>query len=324
MIQRHLLSLLLPTFNRPATLHTLLASLAQELDRTELADRIEILVGDNGSGPETTMVLEEFQGRLPMQVRRWEENRGATANHQDLIERASGEVMAWLSDDCRVLPGGLRRLVENIDAHPQCAAFLSAEASIDSGKVGLKTLSDWDQILLPSRRAAIASAGVLFWAGAKFFRRERFPWELCAELNKNVPHSSGIAVLVQNVLLKHPVHYAADPYFVLENLSDWSHLAPTVDARYYKACHEYFCTLDNATLGELPPELRERWAEPAKRQEHFLFYANRIGSGPVVDERDRLPLLHGFLSREIEERRVGISDASLDHLLTILADAIPA
>ncbi|MBK8803375.1 MAG: glycosyltransferase family 2 protein [Fibrobacteres bacterium] len=324
MDHRHVLSLLLPTFNRPATLRALLASLAQELDRTKLADRIEILVGDNGSGPKTTVVLEEFQGRLPMQVRRWEENRGAVANHQDLIERASGEVMAWISDDCRVLPGGLRRLVENIQAHPECSAFLSAEASIDSGKVGLKSLSDWDQVLLPSPRAAIASAGVLYWAGAKFFRRDHFPAELCAELNNKGPHSSGIVVLVQNVLLEHPVHYAADPYFVLENLSDWSHLAPTVDARYYKACQEYFRTLEDATPGGLPPELREHWAEPAKRLEHFLYYANRIGTGPVNHEQDRIPLLYGLLAREIGERQVGISDAALDHFLASLADAIPA
>lgn len=315
------LSLLIATYNRPRPLETLLASLETELARVRA--EVEILVGDNGSEQATVDVIGSFRSRIPLSVRRWDENRGAHLNHYDLFQRARGELFSWLSDDCVLIPGGLRRLLEVEAAHPECVAYISTEATRQDDKVVLKGISTWDQVLLPSKDAARVVADCLYWYGGKFYRRNHAQFSF-ADACFREKNSGSTATYVQNALQRHPVHFSADPYFMLNNLSDWSQLGDTLDEQYYKVAAEFFSTLEAAFHDNPNPDLLAAWAEEERRKEHFLFYVGWIAKDPRLEGFDarRLEFLFGFLKREARDRKIGVPDALLDSLLSQVAAAI--
>lgn len=95
-------SIIVPTYNRAASLRAALAALA----RLEHED-YEIIVADDGSTDETGQVVrDEFP-----QVRylRLEQNRGEWAARNRAIGEATGELFVFTDDDCIVAPDWLRR-----------------------------------------------------------------------------------------------------------------------------------------------------------------------------------------------------------------------
>lgn len=109
-----LVSIGVPTFNRPASLRRVLGELA-----AQDYDNMEVLVSDNGSdGNETRDVAMEFVERdKRFRYFRQPENRGSTANFQYLVENTSGEFFAWAADDDSREPAFVSalaaRLIEN-------------------------------------------------------------------------------------------------------------------------------------------------------------------------------------------------------------------
>lgn len=117
-----LLSICIPTYNRPEWLRrTVLSVTAQEA-----TDSIELLISDNSEGRESCHVVQEC-------LRNWggnwnyEQNTPTVPmveNFNRLILRASGRFVLMLSDDDYILPGGLALAVAGLERNVDRAACL--------------------------------------------------------------------------------------------------------------------------------------------------------------------------------------------------------
>ncbi len=76
---------------------------------------IELLVLNDGSTDETENILKEYTGRI-----RWEtqKNIGQTATINKGWRMTKGEIITWLNSDDTFLPGGVRKGVDYLLAHP--------------------------------------------------------------------------------------------------------------------------------------------------------------------------------------------------------------
>lgn len=117
-------SVVVPTFNRPALLRTALASI-RAIEGPDLT--FQILVGDNGSAPETAAVAAEF-GALYMRV----SQRGAGAARNACLRVADGDFIAFLDDDDAWLPSNIRAQIEVLDAQPELEGVLAQAVSTDA------------------------------------------------------------------------------------------------------------------------------------------------------------------------------------------------
>lgn len=116
-------SVLIPTFNRPKWLiESINSVLHQDVDA-------EILVLDNGSGPDTGKALDLFDCDPRVKRFRVEENL-PTGGYQFLASRASGKYAVLFADDDRMLPGNLKRKVEFLESHPDHGLVCSSAIPI--------------------------------------------------------------------------------------------------------------------------------------------------------------------------------------------------
>jgi glycosyltransferase involved in cell wall biosynthesis len=114
MERRRLVSVIVPTRDRPFLLRKALASI-RRLEGPDLA--FEILVGDNGAGPEAKSIAAEFGAKhLPT-------SRPGPAPPRNVgLRAATGEFVAFLDDDDEWLPGNVRPHLALLDANPDIAA----------------------------------------------------------------------------------------------------------------------------------------------------------------------------------------------------------
>jgi glycosyltransferase involved in cell wall biosynthesis len=112
MIQ--LISVIVATYNRPDALDAVLRSLSRQSDQN-----FEVLVADDGSGPDTGAVIENWQSRLSRPiVHVWHADNGfrlAEIRNRAILA-ATGDYCIFLDGDCIARPGfvaahrGLARL----------------------------------------------------------------------------------------------------------------------------------------------------------------------------------------------------------------------
>ncbi|HEY9818188.1 MAG TPA: glycosyltransferase family 2 protein [Candidatus Obscuribacterales bacterium] len=126
-----LVSVIIPTYNRPDYLKDALKSALQQTYRN-----IEIIVSDNAS-PDNPQPWIEALNDPRIQVYRQEQNVGMFANVQSAFLRAKGKYMASLLDDDVWEPDFLDKLVPPLERYPSVAiAFcdhymVSATGEID-------------------------------------------------------------------------------------------------------------------------------------------------------------------------------------------------
>jgi len=114
-------SVIVPTCDRPALLRQALASI-RALEGSDLT--FEILVGDNGSAPETRTVAEEF-GAIYLRADR----RGAGAARNAGLRAATGDYLAFLDDDDVWLPTHVRGHLSLLEARPEFEAAVGQVVS---------------------------------------------------------------------------------------------------------------------------------------------------------------------------------------------------
>jgi glycosyltransferase involved in cell wall biosynthesis len=108
-----LISVIVATYNRPDALAAVLRSLSRQTDRD-----FELLVADDGSGPETGRLVTEWAARLPVRLKHiWHPDRGfRLAEIRNRAIRASeGTYCVFLDGDCIARPDFVaahRRLAE--------------------------------------------------------------------------------------------------------------------------------------------------------------------------------------------------------------------
>jgi glycosyltransferase involved in cell wall biosynthesis len=108
-----LISIILTTYERADALDAAIRALAHQSDRN-----FEIVVADDGSGPETVHVIEGWVSRLPVPLRHvWQEHRGfrgAEIRNRG-IDASAGRYCIFLDGDCLARPDFVathRRLAE--------------------------------------------------------------------------------------------------------------------------------------------------------------------------------------------------------------------
>ncbi len=116
MIATPCISLIIPTYERPARLAACLRAVAQ-LDYP--GDRLQVIVVDDGSALPPTEVVASFQGTLDITLL-CKPHAGPAAARNAGAAQARGEFLAFTDDDCAPRPGWLRALTALLVATPGC------------------------------------------------------------------------------------------------------------------------------------------------------------------------------------------------------------
>mgnify|MGYP000353681217 CR=1 FL=1 len=125
-----LVSVLLPTFNRPRYLHKALASALQQRYRN-----IQVIVINDG-GQDVSDVVGSFNDARVVYIDR-KENRGKAFSLNEALMQARGKYIAYLDDDDLFLPNHIETLVDILENKTDCQVAYG-----DLYKVYCKVLPD--------------------------------------------------------------------------------------------------------------------------------------------------------------------------------------
>lgn len=131
-------SILIAAFNEGRHIEAkLLNTLAAEYPR----DKIEVLVGSDGSTDDTVEILTGLSDpRFRLHV--FGENRGKTAVQNDLVARSSGDILVFTDAASFFAPEAIRKLVDNFrDARVGCVAgcmrYIGTDTNLTTRSQGL-------------------------------------------------------------------------------------------------------------------------------------------------------------------------------------------
>ena len=111
---RSMVSVIIPTRNRPAELRACLEALEQQNFPLE---RFEVVVVDDGSSAPPISLIESFGGRIRASLVA-QANAGPAAARNAGARRAAGEIVAFTDDDCRPERDWVGTLAARIDDDP--------------------------------------------------------------------------------------------------------------------------------------------------------------------------------------------------------------
>ncbi|HBP23678.1 MAG TPA: hypothetical protein DEA08_38610 [Planctomycetes bacterium] len=144
------LSVILTTYNKPQDLVRSLEGLRGQRFRD-----FEVLVCDDGSGPETKAVIDAFAASVDFPVQHcWQEDTGfrAAASRNNGIRAARGDTVVFLDGDCVALPDFLERHAERADP----AGFLAGERWLlsqeEADAVSVATIASGEAFAAPPAR----------------------------------------------------------------------------------------------------------------------------------------------------------------------------
>ena len=109
-----IVSIVIPTHDRPAELRACLEALARQDVPSE---QFEVVVVDDGSASPPTALIESFAGRVCAGLV-VQGNAGAAAARNAGVRRAAGRIVAFTDDDCRPERGWVRAFVRRIEQNP--------------------------------------------------------------------------------------------------------------------------------------------------------------------------------------------------------------
>ncbi|TSA50942.1 MAG: glycosyltransferase [Nitrosomonadales bacterium] len=138
------ISVIVTTYQRPRALDRVLASLADQ----EVAPN-EIIIADDGSGPETSALVSTWQARLSCPLLHvWQADEGfrAAGARNRAVAASSGEYLIFLDGDCLVFPDFIRRHLALAEAgrlvmgsRILCSSALTEQ--IENGALGNEALA---------------------------------------------------------------------------------------------------------------------------------------------------------------------------------------
>ena len=103
-LQNAQISVLIPTHKRPKLLQKCLESLVGQTVPPK-----EVVVVENGPEQLSEEVVRSFEGRLPVHYR-WDPIAGISRARNTLLRESTGEIVAFIDDDCEASPCWLERL----------------------------------------------------------------------------------------------------------------------------------------------------------------------------------------------------------------------
>jgi cellulose synthase/poly-beta-1,6-N-acetylglucosamine synthase-like glycosyltransferase len=165
------LSILVPAHNEQRMIRAKLQNL---LSQDYPADKLEILVGDDGSTDATASIVRDSQHR-GVRLFIAETRRGKSAVQNQLVARARGEILVFTDADCLLPQNALRTIVEhfaadNVALVTNCATILNKdETGIVKGEGLYWKYERW-------LRGEESDRGLLAMASGSLFAMRRLLW----------------------------------------------------------------------------------------------------------------------------------------------------
>ena len=115
MSSKILLSIAIPTYNRAAFLKNLLDNIVSQV--SEVRDKVEICISNNGSTDNTREVVMNFKKKYPdlIKYNENEENLGFDKNLLKVMNMAGGKFVWTFSDDDLIVKDGIKRVIKLIE-----------------------------------------------------------------------------------------------------------------------------------------------------------------------------------------------------------------
>ncbi len=116
-MNRPLLSICIPTYNRASYLPQCLDSIISQIDTDELRPKTEIVISDNASTDNTTEVVEGYKQKYPnitIVYFRNEKNIGFDRSFAKLIDTSRGEYCFSIGDDDAFFEGVIPKIIDRI------------------------------------------------------------------------------------------------------------------------------------------------------------------------------------------------------------------
>ncbi len=116
-MNKPLLSICIPTFNRESCLKDCLNSIVSQFTNKEIFDQLEVVISDNGSTDNTTNVVKEFQTKfsnINIKYFRNETNIGFDRNLVSVVEKSTGEYCLTFGDDDAFFPNSFSIMLNRI------------------------------------------------------------------------------------------------------------------------------------------------------------------------------------------------------------------
>ena len=117
-MNRPLLSICIPTYNRAPYLRVCLEHIVRQFSNENVRDRVEIVVSDNCSPDDTEIIGREYERNYSnIRYFRNEENKGFDLNVVNVVEKARGVYCWYMGDDDIIRNGELESIVEFLNGH---------------------------------------------------------------------------------------------------------------------------------------------------------------------------------------------------------------
>ncbi len=108
-------TVVIPTYNRPASIRRCLDALKQQILRS---GTFEVIVVDDGSAVPLSLDPGEWASAFALRVIR-QENSGPSGARNRGVEGAQGEILAFTDDDCLPTPEWLKNLLSSLNEHSE-------------------------------------------------------------------------------------------------------------------------------------------------------------------------------------------------------------
>ena len=161
MSEQPLVTVCIPTYNRPDTLRHSLRSVLEQSYR-----HLEVIISDNASDTDTEAVVNSFADDR-VRIDRLATNIGLHGNMTRGLHLGSGKYRTVLHDDDLMLPGNIDKKVEFFETHPQVGLVFSAFRLVDSDSQPHGPVLNWsgegEDIVQPGPvyiREAIGRGGI--------------------------------------------------------------------------------------------------------------------------------------------------------------------
>lgn len=116
MLSHPFITIGIPTWNRCGYLKKNIDSLVHQITKNNLHELVEIVISDNGSTDGTKFTCEDLSNQYSfIKYHRHQQNRGANANFQFVIEAANGKYVWLLGDDDLVVDDIITKVIQDIE-----------------------------------------------------------------------------------------------------------------------------------------------------------------------------------------------------------------
>jgi glycosyltransferase involved in cell wall biosynthesis len=256
--QAPVLSIVIPTWGRPQQVSFAIASVARQIDEA-LAGKVEVLVTDNASGPETAAVLKQLAKTYPaVSYMIHAHNEGGGFQIYAAPHRARGRWTWVFGDDDALVDNSLHAIVSVLEARGP--AFLTLNRQV--WNTDLDTCVSASKHDLPDTAFAAFTdlLGLVGFDQLSFLTSQIYRTDLARSVD-HVPYMTSICRYSQlayyvEAFHDQPAHYASAPVV----LHRWDAAAAAVHATNFHHLATYFPELLQfaADRAGLEPGLFER------------------------------------------------------------------